>query len=351
MLQVIIADDDLYVRQGLKAMIKWEEIGAEVIKYCKNGKEAVAVLEEQKVDLIISDVKMPFVNGVELSRLVSENYPETNVVLISAYSDFEFAQEAVRNNVREYILKPMDLEKIEELSKLVHHLALEKEMNEKLKFFCHSATVKKNIRNALDVGEFNLIYEMLSLDDKHMRASYVILKEFFWQMIDILSEYIEENGYDYATESSTMEIFSKTTDKQEIMEFTINQYSDLQHFLESDRKSNKDVVMERIKRYIDNNYTDKCISTAYLAEKFGLSNSYFSTQFKNVFSVSPTDYFTELRIKKAMRLLLDTTLPIYKIADMTGYEDTNYFIRVFKKKTNITPAEYRQQNKDEKVTE
>lgn len=134
MINVIIADDDINARKGLEIIIKWKELGVEVVLTANNGKQVADFLYKNKVDLIISDVKMPLMNGVELSKYVKGNFCDTSVILISAYADFEYVREALNYNVKGYILRPMDNQKVCELSDLIKKVVETKENKRKLNF-------------------------------------------------------------------------------------------------------------------------------------------------------------------------------------------------------------------------
>ena len=99
MFKVIIADDDVNVRNGLKSVIPWEHLGAEAVLLAKDGKQVMDYLADHRVDMIISDVKMPFIDGLELSEHVKLHHPFTHMVLMSAFTDFEYCQKALQHGV------------------------------------------------------------------------------------------------------------------------------------------------------------------------------------------------------------------------------------------------------------
>lgn len=108
MIDVLIVDDEKRTRTGLEKNIPWEKHGFRVTEAAANAFEALEVMERSVPDVIILDIKMPEMNGLELLEIINEKYPSVRVVLISGYDDFEYAQKAVSAHAFAYILKPID---------------------------------------------------------------------------------------------------------------------------------------------------------------------------------------------------------------------------------------------------
>ncbi|MBB6672367.1 response regulator [Cohnella nanjingensis] len=115
MYKVIIVDDEAVVRDGLKNTIRWEEHGFSLIGDCANGREAWEAIERLKPDLVISDISMPYMDGLELAGLVSTQYPYIKLIILTGYDQFEYAQQAIRLKVSDFILKPITAREIREL--------------------------------------------------------------------------------------------------------------------------------------------------------------------------------------------------------------------------------------------
>ncbi|MDQ0063267.1 response regulator [Paenibacillus harenae] len=107
MYKVIIVDDELVVRDGLKQTIEWEEHGFALIGDYENGRDAWEAIEAFKPDLVISDISMPLMDGLELAGMVSANYPYIKMIILTGYDQFEYAQQAIRLKVSDFILKPI----------------------------------------------------------------------------------------------------------------------------------------------------------------------------------------------------------------------------------------------------
>lgn len=108
----MIVDDEAIMREGLMNLVDWKTIGFEVVADFEDGQEALEYLKNNEVDVLLTDIKMTFVSGLDLARYVDEQKLSTKVVLISGYKDFEYAREAVKYNVVQYLLKPISLKEI-----------------------------------------------------------------------------------------------------------------------------------------------------------------------------------------------------------------------------------------------
>ncbi len=112
MLKLVIADDERVIREALHTMIDWEALGISVVGLCQNGVEAYEAILDEYPDLVLTDIKMPGLTGLELIAKAHEAQLDTRFVILSGYADFEFAKEAMRYGVRHYLLKPTSPEQV-----------------------------------------------------------------------------------------------------------------------------------------------------------------------------------------------------------------------------------------------
>lgn len=113
MIKVLIVDDEPFIRQGLRILIDWKQYGYEIIGEAKNGIEAITEIDKNKVDLIITDIKMPEMNGIELIGYVRDNIStKIKFIVLSGYYEFEYAKKAIKYNVTDYILKPIQKDEL-----------------------------------------------------------------------------------------------------------------------------------------------------------------------------------------------------------------------------------------------
>lgn len=113
MYKIMLVEDEAIIRRGIKRGVKWEENGFEIAAEAEDGEEALKLLEETGVDVILTDVKMPGMNGVELSKKVKEQYPQIEIVILSGFAEFEYAKAAVSFGAFEYMVKPVRKQEIE----------------------------------------------------------------------------------------------------------------------------------------------------------------------------------------------------------------------------------------------
>ena len=104
---ILIADDEKIERRGIRSLLGREQIQAEILE-ASNGKEALELVKQHKPDIVFSDIKMPFMTGLELAEQVGAVSPDTIMIMFSGYSDFEYAREAIKSGVMDYVLKPID---------------------------------------------------------------------------------------------------------------------------------------------------------------------------------------------------------------------------------------------------
>jgi len=104
--KILIVDDEYLLRQGIKHLINWEEEGFEIIGEASNGKEAIELVEKVKPHIILSDVVMPVIDGINLSKIIKAKYPEIQIIILSSYNDFKYVKDTFKIGVNDYILKP-----------------------------------------------------------------------------------------------------------------------------------------------------------------------------------------------------------------------------------------------------
>ena len=114
MYTVVFADDEIELRQAILQRIDWAGLGFSVVADAENGVEALEAVEQYEPDLLITDIRMPLMTGIELARRVREVCPATQIVFLSGYDDFGYAQEAIRYNVISYLLKPISAAELSE---------------------------------------------------------------------------------------------------------------------------------------------------------------------------------------------------------------------------------------------
>ena len=119
MYRVIIADDERIIREGISQKINWKRLNLELVDLAENGKDAYEKIIEKKPDIVITDIKMPGMNGLELIDKVIKNYKNIRFIILSGYDEFEFAKKAMKHGIKHYLLKPTDEDEISKVLKAV----------------------------------------------------------------------------------------------------------------------------------------------------------------------------------------------------------------------------------------
>ncbi len=140
MFKVFLVEDEIVVREGIRKNIQWEQFGFLYAGDAPDGELALPLIREIQPDLLITDIKMPFMDGLALSELVRKELPRTKIVIISGYDDFSYAQRAIRMGVEQYLLKPIIKEKMVDLLMNLHKkMETEQQQREYLAMFQREA--------------------------------------------------------------------------------------------------------------------------------------------------------------------------------------------------------------------
>lgn len=136
MYQLLIVDDEEDIRRGIAKGIPWQEWGFEVMGQAENGEEAVRLVGEKQPDVVLSDIRMPKMDGIELMQYLHKNNPRIKIIILSGYNDVEYLNMAIRSQVTEYLLKPTDIDEFEALfHRLKASLDEESRKREELELF------------------------------------------------------------------------------------------------------------------------------------------------------------------------------------------------------------------------
>ena len=137
MLKTFLVEDEVVIREMIKKMIPWEQYGFELAGEASDGEMALPLILKSKPDLLITDIKMPFMDGLTLCKLVKKELPDIKIVILSGYDDFNYAKQAINIGVEDYLLKPITknafIERLEEIHNRYEHEKTQKEYYEKFK--------------------------------------------------------------------------------------------------------------------------------------------------------------------------------------------------------------------------
>lgn len=143
---IILVDDEEEVRKSIIKQIDWESAGFQVVGDAENGENALEKIEVLEPDVVLTDIRMPYMDGLTLAEKIRQRYPSTKVVIFSGYDDFEYAQKAIKLNVTEYILKPVNVEELTSILKRIKS-NLDEEIEEKR----NVSRLRENYRKSLPI--------------------------------------------------------------------------------------------------------------------------------------------------------------------------------------------------------
>ena len=262
MIRLLIADDEKLEREALTEIVQHRFEREVVLETAENGRRAADTAVLWGADLILMDIEMPGMSGLDAARAILAQRPSCRVIFVTAYSLFQYAHEAVHLGACDYLLKPVDPDELE-------------------------ASVRRAIRQI----EAERKLEELAASQPEEPAA---------------PEETEEPAPEEGENSQTA------------------------------------LVMAHVRRYLEDNYMFD-LSLDSVSGILHISPAYLSAQFKKYQKMNFLDCLTELRINAAKELLTDPFRSSAEVASMVGYEDASYFARAFKKRTGMTPTQYRRQ--------
>lgn len=397
MYKVIICDDEMSARKNLKASINWESLDFEIVGMFKNGEEAMEYIKGNPVDVVLTDIKMPKMDGVELSRTLYEAYPEIKVIIFSAHREFKYARAAVHYHVFDYILKPIDYDEfyvtLENLNivlasrKLPKHFFADSIYTQRSNYLSKAFLGEEDLsRLSLKLKKTNLYIDLTKSSAAHIK---ILLKNFneildtTWKYSKIFINTVFTNFLSPETNmclytlltihKNVLEIFvvSKTSCDIKSFEAEINDYcADFSQKLEKnfELEAKYDIVqlcdsiynidpqkssifyknpssksedfVNKIIEYINEHYAED-ITLDDIASKLYMNPCKISRLLKKHTDESYVSYITGLRIKKAKYLLKNTDTKISAIGELVGYKYDKYFYKVFKNYVGVSPSDYR----------
>lgn len=341
MYSILLVDDEPLALKGNKIIIERSGLDTLHLYEAEDGLEALMVLKEHSVDLVITDIKMPNMDGVKLCETIYESGMPTKAIIVSGFADFQYARAALKYGVKDYILKPVGRE---ELIQSVSSVLYESGSMEKgrLSYIPHKELENMLVllQQGLWLGENRDVEKGLNLyksvmqdvDEAYCRTVSEDFCRLLAEKLSLKTGYIIQEEVVFGAAAGKAEIMKKAESyiqavKQELLY----------------RRSQTDynnVLLDMAKKYLEDNY-DKEITLADLAARTGFSTNYFCQIFKEKTGKTYVQFRTELRIHKAKELLGWSDKSVTDIAMEVGYNDSTYFIRVFKEYTGQTPNSYK----------
>ena len=375
-MKVLIADDNYLVREGIASAIGWEDLGFDDVFLAKNGMEALATVELTPPDLIITDIGMPYLNGLELIEKLNNTGQDIGFIIITGHDNSNYLRTAIRLNVLEYILKPINLDELKNaVYKAIDYIRKNSRLNED---YYYTRVFHKNKREydreiRLDLNEdraslkdcdIHEFEEAVSRGDMETASveyekictrfleketcSRVVIQIVCNNVVMSCIRKIESLGGDMeavfdAPVNAIREIFAQTCTEDMLKKLT-EVFEVMTAYIETLSRKIRNPETERAKAYIESNYMKMDLSLNEVAKQVNMSPTYFSVMFKKEVGRSFIEYLTNIRIEKAKELFATTNMKVYEVAYLSGYDNPTYFSTLFKKVTGVSPQDYKKAN-------
>ncbi len=345
MLKILLVDDEKFAIEGLISLLDWDAFHGELIGTASSGEEACQLMETLHPDVVISDIKMTGMSGIDLSRIVQKKQEHIQMILLSAHSEFEYARQAIQYGVVNYILKPITREKITQLNELLCSMEEKLALRRSSYLAAWDSSLKEQLLEALRTKNRDMLDDFFQSPLFETLMSGDNCNTIGIQLISYLYLYLQEIqvNQDALTTSrnKAIESFLDITSRQVKMDVIITMYYDLLIGVTDQAPSHADTIAAYAFRYIKEHYTDPEFNLSALSYAMHVSLSHLSTVFKQATGTNLSAYVTELRLEKAKSLLPDMQYSITQVSLLSGYNYAKYFAKLFKKKTGATPREFR----------
>ncbi|MEC0238869.1 response regulator [Paenibacillus dokdonensis] len=398
-LKVMLVDDELLVRLGIKSLIDWEKHDFEFIGDAPDGEKALELMEQNVPDILLTDIVMPRMNGLQLIEQVRAKYPSMLIIVLSSHNEFDYVRSAMKLGVEDYMLKtsmkPDELLNllVESAGKIGRGSGTGKpdavwaaksldsrsdEVTDCVRGYLSGNPADAAVPAGLQLRQHGmlLLLHVLNTRDGGPEASAMKLLEHLVQteLETLLDSYPlaldnrdiaallavpEEQLLDLERQISGLvssaqvllgiTLRAETTGPLTAWEELPAAYNKAKSgILEQGMQLTSREDINSLLTYLKDNLT-RDISLKEAAERINISETYLSTIFKKETGMGFTDWINTMRIDQATSLLMETSLPSYLIAEQVGYENINYFGRIFKKLKGVSPQKYRSQFQKTKV--
>lgn len=347
LLKILIVDDKLVTLQGLRKLLPLEKLNAVIVGEAQNGERAYELAMEHKPDIVISDIRMPVMDGLELCKKLHLAVPDVVKILLTAYGDFSYAQNAIEYGVTEYILKPITKEKIDHIANKINEVSQTKIRIKSFYNFVYNTDIRNELSSALTSGDIEGIEDFFNSELKRLEQyNDTLVKEWGSILLDLYYSVIESMGnlilaQLLASKSYTWSQLLSSGNKEEVIQLVQALYLKAAGLIYTHKDSSIDTYIRLIEKYIDENYHDTNLSVRQISDMLNLTPNYISYIFSKVKGENISKYINRIRITKAKEMLCNRFINVSSIAHRAGYTNSKYFTKVFKDNEGMTPSEYR----------
>lgn len=363
MYTLLIADDEMDERTLIRFLLNDFKSIFHILE-AQNGRDALELLKNNHVDVLLSDIQMPFINGIELVRKVKENNPDIEVLFFSGYDDFSYVKAALSLKAVNYILKPIDPDEFHKLlTDIISHLD-----SRKIEFSKSEQYIEKQFH---DIGykESSVNYDASSIDDSTLlhnietavqtkqsetlsqqvhilldkyagitNVSHIYIRYVCTTLLKILINVLPAQS-DEDLQKAIKEIYSFRHFSDIVK--TIEYYLSLVINLFEQEQSASNYAIYQVEQYIRIHYKED-LTLNKLADLVYLNPNYLSNIFSQTTGCTLNKYIKQIRMDEAQKLLLNTNMKVTDISQAVGYPNTSYFCKSFQKLFGTTPERFRQ---------
>lgn len=226
MYKLILAEDEEDVREGIIGQIDWERYGFEIVEQAENGREAADAIDRLLPDVVVTDIQMPFMNGLQLAEWIRSHHPNTKIIILTGYDEFEYAQKAIKLQIDEYILKPFSSQELIDVLLKVRG-TIEAEIAEKENIYVLSEHYRKSLPVLREQFLSSLVSRRLRMDEITEKSSEygIHLSGRYFQASVISMDYIHHER-DLSGTAAGQQISLRDTGERNLQLFAVLNIAD-----------------------------------------------------------------------------------------------------------------------------
>ena len=348
MYRLLIVDDEKNEREGMANFIDWGKYGIEMVGTARNGQEAIERIERVRPDIVLTDIKMPVMDGIELIKEAKKRWNNITFAVLSGYGEYEYTSRAMREGVKYYILKPCSEAQIAEVIKDI--VSEKKEHEKKEKVYGHIEKIIE-LADSTDEGFIdkikneNRVKYLMDYNKVRESDSYnAVLFELYLAFVKL-----DIMGYSNEKKKQMAQVILRILYNEDIQitgdDFLFDTYKEIRIRNEKLQSSNPDrlriesIIVEAYK-----NIMNPELNIKYISKKLFMNEDYFGRLFHKLRGEKFQDFIQTARVGIAMGVLRST--PEIKLVDITKYigypPDGQQFSKAFKKRTGLSPSDFRE---------
>ncbi|MDR6550974.1 response regulator [Paenibacillus qinlingensis] len=342
MLTVVVVEDEPIVRMGLIALMESEARGFKIVGEAEDGQQAMALARLHLPDIIITDIRMPVMDGLTFMLALRHEGISSSVIVVSGYGEFEYAQQAMRAGASDYLIKPINEDNLmptltalqvkiqQEKVRIVH--------DNKEQLWSFKTSAKQLANDLWNLRDQEINRNLNSLQHKLMEdklSSYDLGRKLKGYIALLEDEFRSVAGQ----ELPIPRVFDKIVDRFDT--FIAYIYATMKTIREK-RNWGYGKVNQAAIAYVEQHFGDIDLSLTKIAQHLELKPANFSYMFKSEYGIPFSQYLIKFRMDKAAELLYESANKVYEISASVGFSDYVHFSKMFKRYMGFTPTEYRQ---------